>query len=250
MTKLRLAIALVAVLIAVGVLTSVATAQQGVTIFTGTVSIDGAPAPSGTSVIISLEDGTQIAATTTGQAGLNSNQYRFDLQVDPALNGRVVVISVPNTAQPATATFVANRVIVVNVNASTPVATATPVPTATPAPTPTPRPTATSVPTATPVPTSTPLPTATATSAPTATPVPTSTPLPTATATSAPTATPVPTPTLPAATATPVEEEGGGGCNAPLHSPDAPLDAGWVVLGLAAPGAAFLRFRHWRKRRR
>ena len=133
-------------------------AAQGVTVLTGTVTIDGAPAPQLTVVQAALADGTIIGTGATGLPGFSAGQYRIDVQVSSAIDGRQVTFSVQGaTVSPAvTAILQSNRVIAVDIAASTgaPVATATatPRPTAPPQPTVTPEPTATPRPTATPQP--------------------------------------------------------------------------------------------------
>ncbi len=288
MVKLRIGLIVVTTFLSLLLLGSQGFAQ-GATVLTGTVTIDGAPAPQLTVVQAALADGTIVGTGATGLSGFSAGQYRIDVQVSSALNGQRVTFSVQGAmVSPAvTAILRPNRVIVVDIAASigatVPTATATPVPTATPQPTatpvpgatatPVPPPTATPAPTATPRPTATPVPGATATPVPppTATPAPTATPRPTATpvpgatatpvppptATPAPTATPRPTATpVPGATATPVppptatpaptatprptatvipEGTGGGGCNAALR-PSRTVDAGWLAIGLIAPG--------------
>ena len=133
-------------------------AAQGATVLTGTVTIDGAPAPQFTVVQAALADGTIVGTSATGLPGFSAGQYRIDVQVSPAVDGRQVTFSVQGaTVSPAvTATLRSHRVVRVDIAALTgaPVATATatPRPTATPQPTVTPEPTATPRPTATPQP--------------------------------------------------------------------------------------------------
>ncbi len=102
-----------------------AASAQGVTVITGAVTIDGAPAPAGTLVRISLADGTEIASATTGTNGLMAHQYRADLEANSAWEGRTIVVQAlvdgalsPSTGPP-TATFAANRVLSVDIAAST-----------------------------------------------------------------------------------------------------------------------------------
>ena len=121
---------------------------QGATVLTGTVTIDGAPAPQFTVVQAALADGTIVGTSATGLSGFSAGQYRIDVQVSPALDGQQVTFSVHGaTVSPAvTAILRSNRVIAVDIATSTgaPVATATatPQPAVTPGPTATPRPTA------------------------------------------------------------------------------------------------------------
>ena len=220
MTKARIVILLVIAALSMGLFSSFASAQQGVTVITGFVTVDGVPASQGTPVEVKLDNGTVIGKTTTGSiVGMAANQYRMDIQSESSFANQNVTVGVPGRAGGSTVTFQANRLLQVNVAVST--ATATPVPTATPLPT------ATSLP-----PTSTPVPTAIP---PTATTAPTNTPAIVASPTVEPTTAP--------------EDNGGGGCNAPLNRVAAPLDIGWIVLGLLAPGGAFLRWRFWRSNR-
>jgi|GEM_PF-6429705 len=239
-TSLRLLIgtALIVSLI-LGILASSAVlAQGGVTVVTGSVTIDGNPAPAGTTVEAVFNNAV-VGSTTTGRDGFQANQYRIDITASGNLEGQVVTLRVPNqaSATPATFTFSANRVFTVNVAAVRPAPTATPVPpTATPVP-----PTATPVPpTATPVP-----PTATARPVPpTATPVP-----PTATATPRPpTATPVPPTATPVPPTPTPEKKGGGGCSAAKEATGT-VDAGWLALGLVVPGLALAKWRLGSRRR-
>lgn len=254
MPRLRLVAACVALLLGIGLFGAVASAQ-GVTVFTGRVTISGAAAPAGTTVNISIQGGAVIGTGKTGDPalGLAADQYRIDIQATPQLEGQTVVVEAAGKTHPtpAVATFRANRLFTLNVAATTaPSATATAPaasPTATSVPptaTPTPPPTATPTPPPTATPTAIP-PTATAVP-PTATRVPpTATSAPTATATVAPTATtgpPTATPTRVPLTPTPAKK-GGGGCSAPLGALDPTIDAGWIVLGLVIPGAALGKLR-------
>ncbi len=130
-------------------------ASQGVAVLTGTVTIDGAPAPQSTVVQAALADGTIVGTSATGLPGFSAGQYRIDVQVSPAVDGQQLTFSVQGAlVSPAvTATLRSHRVVLVDIAASTgaPVATATatPRPTATPQPTVTPEPTAAPRPTAT-----------------------------------------------------------------------------------------------------
>lgn len=213
--QLRLIVPLLAALIMVAILPGLV-AAQGATVITGFVTINGAPAPAGTTVTVALASApnTVLGTGTTGVNGLAANQYRVDISVtDNSLEGKPIRISAASVF--ATATFETNHRLDVNLSQAVPTATPVP-PTATPVPpTPTPQPPAT----ATPVPpTPTPVPTATAVP-PTATPVPTTTAVP-------PTATAVPP--------TPTPAKKGGGCNAPAER-TGEVDAGWIALGLVAP---------------
>ena len=280
-------LAALAGILILSLLPQVVAAQGGIAVFTGRVTIDGAPAPAGTVVRLALQSsGAELGLGRTGNGGLDPDQYRIDVQQSAVAPGAVVEFSLVDPATGAvrptlerpTAVNRANFVITTDLNFTLgavtptprPAATATPVPTPTPTavPTATPTPTATPVPpTATPTPTPTPFPTSTPfpTAVPTSTPPPTATPAPEPTATPVPAATPVPptptpeptataapptaTPVPPAPTAAPTAapEPSGGGCTAPLHSGGAPLDAGWIIIGAAVPGLALFG---WRNRRR
>ncbi len=237
MNKLRALILLSSAFIALSVIPSVVLAQGGTTVFTGRVTVDGAQVPAGTRVQLSLQStGEPLGESSTGTSGLDANQYRIDVQVGDIKPNASVEFSVVGivTEQKPTAVFLANFVVTTQLDFTTETSTPTPLP---PTPTPT-----TVPPTATPPPpTATPSPvppTATPTLAPpTTTPIPTPTPTPVAmTATVAPTTGP---------TSTPVPENvgSGGGCNAPLNPADAPLDAGWILIAMIAPGLAMLRWR-------
>ncbi len=146
MVELRVGLLVVTTLLGLLLLGSQGAAQGGVTVLTGTVTIDGAPAPQFTVVQAALADGTIVGTSATGLSGLSAGQYRIDVQASPAMDGQQVTFSVQGaTVSPAvTAILRPNRVIPVDIAAMTgaPVATATPQPTVTPGPTATPRPTA------------------------------------------------------------------------------------------------------------
>ena len=132
MTKLRIVSVLAAAVLAMALFAAVASAQ-GVTVFTGTVTLNGAAAPAGTAVNVTLQDGTVIGiGTTTGANGLAADQYRIDIQATAALENQTVNINAVGSSQTvqATAVFNANRVLTVNLDAIVP-------PTPTPIPTPT-----------------------------------------------------------------------------------------------------------------
>ena len=153
-TKIRIAVTGVALLVVLALLPSLASAQ-GVTVFTGFVTIDGSPAPPATVVEISRSDGTVLRIGISGTAGLANNQYRIDIQSTTDLEGQTVSYSVVGkiVSPPVTAVFRANRVIRKDISAvSTVTPTATPTPTVTPTPTATPTPTPTPTPSPTPVP--------------------------------------------------------------------------------------------------
>ena len=106
---------------------------QGVTVITGRITNDDQPAPEGTTVQAALLDGTIIGAGVSGASGLDPDQYRIDIQAAAALEAQTftVVAVIDGQASPPTgaptATFVANRVLTVDISAQTP-------PAATPAP--------------------------------------------------------------------------------------------------------------------
>lgn len=135
MTRLRITSVLAAAVMAVALFAAVASAQ-GVTVFTGTVTLDGAAAPAGTTVTLSTSDGTVIGSGTTGaEDGQAADTYRADIQATAALEGQTIDANVAGTGQvtQASGVFSANRAITVNVvTTSNPTPTPTPVPTATP----------------------------------------------------------------------------------------------------------------------
>jgi len=117
MKKLWTVSALVPLMMALALLAATAVAQ-GVTVFTGSVTIDGAPAPAETTVNVTLQSsGAVIGTGTTGGAGFAVNQYRIDIQATGALEGQTVNLVVPGTLQAtqATAVFNANVVRAVNI---------------------------------------------------------------------------------------------------------------------------------------
>ena len=118
MTKLRIVSVLAAAVLAMALFAAVASAQ-GVTIFTGTVTLGGAAAPAGTAVNVTLQDGTVIGTGTTGAGGLAADQYRIDIQATAALENQTVNVNAVGNSQTvqATAVFNANRVLTVNLDA-------------------------------------------------------------------------------------------------------------------------------------
>ena len=139
MTKARIVILLVIAALSMGLFSSFASAQQGVTVITGFVTVDGVPASQGTPVEVKLDNGTVIGSTTTGSiVGMAANQYRMDIQSKDVPVGQNVTVGVPGRAGGSTVTFQVNRRMDIDVAVST--ATATPMPTATPLPTATPVP--------------------------------------------------------------------------------------------------------------
>ncbi len=99
---------------------------QGVTVITGTVTIDGEPAPEGTTVQATLVDGTIIGTVKTGASGLNADQYRIDVQASSSLQEQTIVVTAVLEGQtspavgPPKAIFLANRVVNVDVAAQAP----------------------------------------------------------------------------------------------------------------------------------
>ncbi len=186
MKKFRALLCAIAMIVALSCAPVLVSAQGGASVFTGRVTIDGAPAPANTRVQLSLQaTGALVGESLTGSSGLAADQYRIDVQstgVQPNATLEFSLEGVVTTEKP-TATFVANFVIITQLDFIS--GTPTPVPTATPVP-----PTATAVPpTATPTvvpPTATAVPsTATPAPPPTASPSPippTASPMPTATA--------------------------------------------------------------------
>ena len=240
-------------LVALGIAPALVSAQGGVAVFTGRITIDDAPAPAGTVVQLTLQSsGERLGLSHTGSGGLAPNQYRIDVQASAVGGpGAIVELSlidgatgdVRPTAEKPTAMYRANFVITTNLSftlsapatptaTAAPTPTATPVPTAAPVPTPTTAPTATAVPTATPAPTATRIPTSTA--FPTAVP-PTATTAPEPTAippTRAPTATPVPPTVTPTPTPTSHTAYGSADVHIPTrgnpYSHAGPIRRWWV----------------------
>jgi len=125
MSKVRILSVLVAAAVALGLFASVASAQ-GVTVITGSVTIDGVAAAAGTTVQAS-QGGTSIGSTTTGAGGLAANQYRVDVQATPALEGQAVLVEALTgglVAGSASGTFGANRVVTINITGQAPAAVA------------------------------------------------------------------------------------------------------------------------------
>ena len=83
-------VALVLIGILLSIPTATAYAQQGVTTFTGLVTINGEPAPEETLVRITLEDGGVLGSTLTGFGGLKPNEFRLEIESDPAYAGKKV----------------------------------------------------------------------------------------------------------------------------------------------------------------
>ena len=124
MATIRIASIIVAAALA---LTSGVVSAQGVTVLTGAVIVDGQPAPVDTQVSVSFQDGTVVGTGITGSGGLALNQYRIDVQMTGALEGRTVNIDVAGTFQDIQATTVlsANRVRTVDIFAATGLASET-----------------------------------------------------------------------------------------------------------------------------
>ena len=119
MTKLWIAGALVAAIMALVLSLAVAVVPIGVTVFTGLVTINGAAAPAGTTVNVTLQSsGAVIGTGTTGavfpDGALAANQYRLDIQATSALEGQTVNLTVPGTSQSTPTTPVLNANVVRN----------------------------------------------------------------------------------------------------------------------------------------
>ncbi len=121
-TGIRLSFILALLLILA--LPSIALAQGGVTVVTGSVTLDGAAAPAGTNVRIS-RGATVVATVQTGAAaGSAANFYRADITASGDLEGQVLTVQVVvnGVAAPATGapsfTFAGNRVFTVDVTAT------------------------------------------------------------------------------------------------------------------------------------
>ena len=133
MIRRRLTPAVLGVIVLIfALMASTASAQEGVTIIRGFVTINGEPAPEETQVRISLEGGGQIASTLTGFVGLSPNEFMVEVESDPAYENQTIVVTLPGVKNTGSvkATFELNTVIVVNVD----------VVVMEPTPTPTPRP--------------------------------------------------------------------------------------------------------------
>ncbi len=110
MGKLRLFIAIIVAAMALALIPAVVSAQ-GATTFYGNVTIDGQRAPSGTTVVVTQADGTELGRGTTGEGSFAADQYRIEIQATPGLDGQTVNMGVPETSQAiqATAVFERNR---------------------------------------------------------------------------------------------------------------------------------------------
>ena len=118
-----------AVAISAGRRYTVAVAQGvavlGVTVFTGTLTLNGVPAAAGTTVNVTTQSGTVIGTGTTGavlpSGVLAAYQYSITVQATAAVQAQTVNLSVPGTLQAtqATAVFNANTVLTVNILAAT-----------------------------------------------------------------------------------------------------------------------------------
>ena len=75
--------------------TGTAAAQGELTVFTGLVTVFGSPAPSGTVVQFSLEDGTFLGETTTGKSGAASDRYTFAILSNPDYVDQMVLPNLP-----------------------------------------------------------------------------------------------------------------------------------------------------------
>ena len=123
-------VALVLISILVSLSAATASAQEGVTTFTGLVTINGKPAPEETLVRITLEDGGQLGSTLTGFSGLKPNEYSLEIKSDPAYAGKKVLLTLPRVAnsEPVVAAFEPNTIIVAHVAVFSVAPTATPTP--------------------------------------------------------------------------------------------------------------------------
>jgi len=80
-------------------LPQVVSAQGGIAVFTGRVTIDGAPAPVGTVVLLALQSsGEQLGQGRTGNGGLDPDQYRIDVQQSAVAPGAIVEFSLIDPA--------------------------------------------------------------------------------------------------------------------------------------------------------
>jgi hypothetical protein len=99
-------------------------AQGGVTVVTGTVTVDGAAAPAGTTVRISRGATVVITVQTGSAPGSTADFYRADITASGDLEGQVMTVQavINGVASPAagapTFTFAGNRVFTVSVAAT------------------------------------------------------------------------------------------------------------------------------------
>lgn len=122
MTRLRVLSVFAAAVLAVALFAAVASAQSTVTIVTGTVTLDGAAAPSGTTVNVTLSDGTVAGTGTTGgSSGLTADQYRIDVNMSAAWEAETANVGITGTSQvvQATAVLTSGRVRAANIVATT-----------------------------------------------------------------------------------------------------------------------------------
>ncbi len=82
---------------------------QGATVLTGTVTIDGAPAPQFTVVQAALADGTIVGTSATGLSGFSAGQYRIEVQVSSALDGQQVTWILQSTKRHGVCPQLSNR---------------------------------------------------------------------------------------------------------------------------------------------
>jgi len=181
--------------------------------FWGSVTVNGAPAPEGTTISARI-NGVEYGNGTVGAAGRYGYDPNFFVEGSSELAGQTIKFYVGGVLAPETAVYQVGGATLLNLSVSmvtltptpTPVVTPTPVPTqggggggggsggggGMPTPTPAASPSRTATPTPTPImsPTATPVPTVTVVATPTPTSTATQTPL----VTVAPTPTPTPTP--------------------------------------------------------
>ena len=146
MTRAKL-LAILASVVLILTLPSIASAQQPPQSFVGTASIDGAPAPEGT-VVAAWVAGAEAASTTAGGGGAYS--LLVD-EVEDSFPGETVTFTIGGNAAGQSAAWTPGAFSELDLTASSvpPTPTATPRPPATATPVPTPVPAATGVPGAT-----------------------------------------------------------------------------------------------------
>ena len=109
MKKFRALLCAIAMIVALSCAPVLVSAQGGASVFTGRVTIDGAPAPANTRVQLSLQaTGALVGESLTGSSGLAADQYRIDVQstgVQPNATLEFSLEGVVTTEKP-TATYV------------------------------------------------------------------------------------------------------------------------------------------------
>ena len=94
------------------------------------MTVDGAPAPRGTLVRVALDDGGLFGETRTGAGDLRPDEYRFVTESSRTLEGRTVLVSLPQMdhGSPAKVRFRSDVVLRVDLEGWTVAPTPTPMP--------------------------------------------------------------------------------------------------------------------------